>query len=73
VLEAVVNGRPAGVRLWGPYRFEVGALLQPGENTIELRVSNTAANLIGGAPRPSGLRAAPRLAALREVTFEVDG
>jgi hypothetical protein len=61
VVEAVVNGRVAGVRLWEPYELDVSPLVEPGENLLELRVANTAANVFGCDPRPSGLRAAPRL------------
>jgi hypothetical protein len=71
VLEVVVNGTSAGVRLWDPYRFEVGDLLTYGENTIELRVSNTAENLLGSSVRPAGLRAAPVLVPLRSASMEV--
>jgi len=39
--EVFVNGRSAGVRLWTPYRFGVGALLRPGENDIRVRVLGT--------------------------------
>ena len=60
-LELRVNGRPAGVRLWGPYTFDVTGLLVDGENEFELRVSNTPVNLLEGVPRRSGLVAPPRL------------
>jgi hypothetical protein len=59
VLEVVVNGDSAGVRLWPPYALDVE--LQPGENEIELRVCNTPANLLEGTPRRSGLTGPPRL------------
>jgi hypothetical protein len=71
VLEVVVNGTPVGVRLWSPYRFEVGDALTSGENTIELRVTNTAENLLGSSVRPAGLRAAPVLVPLRPVSMEI--
>jgi hypothetical protein len=61
VLEVVVNGASAGLRLWPPYAVDVTAHVRPGPNRIELRVANTAANLLGGTVRPSGLRGAPRL------------
>jgi hypothetical protein len=69
-LEALVNGKPAGVRLWEPYTMEVTELLQPGENTLELRVANTLVNLLEAVERPSGLRAAPQLVPYREFRFE---
>ena len=61
VLEVVVNGSPAGVRLWDPYLVEVTGLLRPGANDLALRVANTPANLLNATPRPSGLAGRPRL------------
>ena len=42
-----VNGRPAGSRLWPPFRFDVGAHLRPGTNCIRVRVGNLLANNMG--------------------------
>jgi hypothetical protein len=64
VVEAEVNGRSAGVRLWDPYAFDVTDLLLPGENEIALRVANTIANLLNGVDRPSGIAGAPKLVAV---------
>jgi hypothetical protein len=61
VVEAEVNGRSAGVRLWDPYAFDVTDLLRPGANEIALRVANTIANLLNGMDRPSGIAGAPRI------------
>jgi hypothetical protein len=61
VLEVEVNGQAAGVRLWDPYEVEVTGLVRAGPNELALRVANTPANLLNGAPRPSGLAGAPRL------------
>jgi hypothetical protein len=61
VLEVVVNGTSAGVRLWDPYELDVTDLLVDGENQIELRVCNTPVNLLEGEPRRSGLAGPPRL------------
>jgi hypothetical protein len=61
VLEVVVNGSTAGVRLWPPYAVDVTELVRPGDNEFELRVANTLANLLNGDERPSGLAEAPRL------------
>ena len=41
--EVAVNGQSAGARFAGPYRFPMGALLQPGENRIDITVYNTLA------------------------------
>ncbi|HEX3329779.1 MAG TPA: hypothetical protein VHS27_07640, partial [Gaiellales bacterium] len=67
VLEVIVNGETAGVRLWPPYGIEVTGRAVPGENTLELRVANTAINLLSAQPRPSGLRSAPRIVIRRAV------
>ena len=45
-LEVLVNGQRAAVRLWEPYEVELTDHLQPGENTLELRVANTPINLL---------------------------
>jgi len=46
VVQVVVNGQPVGV-LWAPpYVLELGDQLVAGPNTIELLVSNTAANAL---------------------------
>ncbi len=60
-VEAIVNGRSAGIRLWPPYEIDVTDKLQPGENTLELRVANTLINLLEAVERPSGLSGPPRL------------
>lgn len=41
VAEVFVNGLPAGLRICPPYRFELGALLRPGANTLVIEVTNT--------------------------------
>jgi hypothetical protein len=47
--------------------------LQPGNNTLELRVANTPINLLEAVQRPSGLAGPPRLVPYRPVTFAVPG
>ncbi len=71
VLEVVVNGERAGVRLWAPYGLDITKLLHPGANTLELRVANTLVNLLEGAERLSGLADAPRLVPYREFRFSL--
>jgi hypothetical protein len=71
VLEVIVNGKSAGVRLWEPYQVEVTDLLIPGENTLELRVANTLVNLLERVERPSGLAGAPKLVPYRTFTFQI--
>ncbi|MFG1960396.1 glycosylhydrolase-like jelly roll fold domain-containing protein [Nonomuraea sp. NPDC049028] len=41
--EVRVNGRSCGVRVCSPYRFDVGAALREGENTVEVEVYGTLA------------------------------
>ena len=71
VLEVMVNGRSAGVRLWKPYQVEITDFLTPGENTLELRVANTLVNLLERVERPSGLTGAPKLVPYRMFTFDL--
>jgi hypothetical protein len=42
--EVVVNGKPAGVRLASPWKFDLSGKLKPGENRIEILVYNTLGN-----------------------------
>ena len=71
VLEVLINGQSAGVRLWPPYSLDITDSLRPGENEVELRVANTPANLLNAVERPSGLTGAPRLVPYRQYRFEV--
>jgi hypothetical protein len=45
-----INGKEAGTRLWPPHRMDVTELVQKGENTIEITITNTAENLLGTPP-----------------------
>ncbi|HEX9617139.1 MAG TPA: glycosyl hydrolase [Anaerolineales bacterium] len=71
VLEVVVNGKPAGIRLWKPYGLEITDLLKAGENSLELRVANTLVNLLEALERPSGLAGAPRLVPYNQFSFDL--
>jgi len=71
VLEVLVDGASMGVRLWEPYRVEITDAAPAGAFTLELRVANTAVNLLGGTPRPSGLRAPPRVVLRRPVSIDL--
>ncbi len=42
IAELRVNGKPAGVRIAPPYRFDLSDVAQRGENLIEIDVTNTA-------------------------------
>ena len=51
-----VNGHDLGVCWYAPYRVDVTTALQPGENLIEIEVTNTWANrLIGDEQEPADL------------------
>ena len=71
VLEVIVNGQSAGVRLWEPYQMEITNLLKSGENMLEMRVANTLGNLLEAVERPSGLAGAPRLVPYTNFEFEI--
>lgn len=47
--EVRVNGAPAGVRVWSPYRFDLSGLVREGENEIEVDVFNTLAPYLDDA------------------------
>jgi hypothetical protein len=48
--ELIVNGHPAGYLWKPPYRSDITSLLNPGENELEVRITNVWANrLIGDA------------------------
>ena len=57
-----LNGTDAGVRVHPPFNFDVTDLAVAGENLLECRVWNTAANLLG-RPQPSGILSVIRVAA----------
>ena len=42
--EVIVNGKPAGIRVSPPWKFDISSLVKPGENRIEVMVCNTLAN-----------------------------
>jgi hypothetical protein len=52
--EVKINGKRAGVMLWRPYSLDISGLAVEGENSIEVTVANTAANLLG-KPVDSGI------------------
>jgi len=57
----IVNGQPAGKRLWAPWEMDITSFVRPGENDVEIAVRNTPANIMLGEPRPLGLREQPVL------------
>lgn len=46
--EVTVNGAPAGSLLYAPYVLDISELIQPGENTVEVRVTAPALNPLLG-------------------------
>jgi hypothetical protein len=46
----MVNGKPAGTLWHPPYELDLTPLLKDGDNTIEVRVFNTATNEMAGRP-----------------------
>jgi len=59
--EVKINGKRAGVLLWKPYALDITDLSTQGDNTIEVTVANTAANLLA-EPVPAGLIGRPYIA-----------
>ena len=56
--ECFCNGKPAGVSFFGPHVFEIGSLLQDGENEVnevKLIFTGSAANVYENAGLPFGL------------------
>lgn len=50
VADVSVNGRPVGVRLARPFRFDITEFVVEGENRIEVKVANTLANHMSTYP-----------------------
>jgi hypothetical protein len=63
--EVDVNGTPAGVRIWSPYRFDLNGLLRAdGPNEIEVTVYNTLAPYLDDASPTMGVFTGQRLSGL---------
>ena len=53
VVEATLNGKPLGICWTAPWRLEVTSMLQPGANTLVIKVTNLWANrMIGDGKLP---------------------
>jgi hypothetical protein len=50
--EVFVNGRRAGTVWAPPYALNLAGFLRAGENALEIRVTNTAINMLAGRPAP---------------------
>ena len=55
IAEVTLDGNPAGVRMWAPYRVVLAGPVTPGRHRLEVRVTNSMANAYEGAQLPSGL------------------
>jgi hypothetical protein len=44
VAEVWVNDKPAGVRVWLPFSFDITSLVKPGRNKVKILVTNTMTN-----------------------------
>jgi hypothetical protein len=47
-----INGQRAGAVWCPPYRLDIGRFVRPGNNTLSIRVGNTALNHMAGRPLP---------------------
>ncbi|MDW8097859.1 MAG: glycosyl hydrolase [Anaerolineae bacterium] len=54
IAEVWVNRTKAGVRLWSPYWVRVDSWLRPGDNEIEVRVTNLLYNAVQGQRERAG-------------------
>jgi hypothetical protein len=52
VAEVLVNGRSAGIAWHAPYEVDIGSLVRPGGNDIEVRVANLWVNRLIGDAQP---------------------
>jgi len=72
IAEVLVNGEPAGVALWSPYVIEVTDVIRPGNNMVEVRVTNSQANYYDGLQLPSGLLGPIRLRAAKQMDLSAE-
>jgi hypothetical protein len=54
-VELFVNGKPAGIKVAAPFKFNISRFIQEGNNEIELRVANTLAPHYSFPPRAHNL------------------
>ncbi|HUD93868.1 glycosyl hydrolase [Sphingobium sp.] len=52
VAEVRVNGQPAGTTWFAPYRLDIGKLVKPGNNALEVKVANLWVNRLIGDQQP---------------------
>ena len=51
-----LNKKPVGTRAWAPYRLDIAGACRPGQNVLEVAVTNSMANEYDGLQLPSGLQ-----------------
>jgi hypothetical protein len=56
IAEVSVNGRLAGSAWHAPYRIEIGGLVKPGRNRVEVRVANLWVNRLIGDAQPGATK-----------------
>ena len=54
-----IDGKECGAKLWSPYAYELN--LEAGEHNIEIKVTNTLANMLEFYKAPSGIEEKPML------------
>ncbi|MDD5599113.1 MAG: hypothetical protein PHV82_14295, partial [Victivallaceae bacterium] len=55
IAELILNGHPAGIRCWRPYRFDVSSFVRAGRNRMTLLVTNSMGNRMDKTSVASGL------------------
>ncbi len=58
VAEVLINGKHAGYAWHAPYRVDIGALVRPGRNQLEVRVANLWVNRLIGDVQPDANKVA---------------
>lgn len=53
--EVWLNGQGVGVKMWAPYRFDIGEYVVAGDNHLKIKVTNSRANEMDQLSLPSGL------------------
>ena len=72
IAEVTLDDKPAGVRMWAPYRVLVAGPVNAGRHRLEVRVTNSMANAYEGAQLPSGLMGPVRLVLRRRRRPDVE-
>ncbi len=73
LLEVIINGRQVGLCTWHPYVLDIGDYVQPGENKITLKITNTLVNFLEGKDKAYGLFDEVRLVPYHCYKFDIKG